>query len=268
MIVKPTLLLAATVAIVAPLIMGATPIRSYRLASLGPANTLVVFSAGASENTRSIAITGIEGNAVGIDVRPANGKLYAITNRDSIYAIDPRSGSATYVSKLSSPFGGSRATGMDFNPQTDRLRLVGPEGQNLRMNVDLGAVAIDANLSYVAGDDHNGNRPHTSAVGYTRSVPKARSTTMYSLDTSFDTLVRQDPPNDGILTTVGPLGVDCSETAGFDIVPDSRGVEHAFALCNKQLYSIDLGTGAARLLATITAAEPELLGLAILADER
>jgi hypothetical protein len=74
--------------------------------------------------------------------------------------------------------------------------------------------------------------------------------------------VLQDPPNDGVLTTVGPLGVDFGETGGFDIVTEPSGAEEAYAASGATLYAIDLNTGAARSLGTIGDGRATIVGLA------
>lgn len=256
--------LALVAASLPPLAMAASP--AFPLVALGPSNTLTLFRSDAPGSTQTVKVSAVDGTVIGIDVRSADGKLYAITTIDALYTIDPRSGAATAVSKLGSPFRGGPASAFDFNPQADRLRLIGPDGQNLRINVQLGAVAIDGTLNYTADDNHAGKRPRVSATAYTNAVPRARSTTMFNLDYGLDVLVRQEPPNDGVLTTVGPLGVDCGEAAGFDIATDAGGTDHAFAICGKTLYRVDLESGAARELGAIGAAESRFLGLAVLPD--
>ena len=66
-----------------------------------------------------------------------------------------------------------RAPGVDFNPQTDRLRVVSADGQNLRVNVTLGATAVDGALRYADGDSDAGKRPRIAASAYTHNVVDA-----------------------------------------------------------------------------------------------
>ena len=40
------------------------------------------------------------------------------------------------------------AFGVDFNPTVDRLRVVGDDGQNLRINVDNGVATADGSLNF------------------------------------------------------------------------------------------------------------------------
>jgi hypothetical protein len=77
-------------------------------------------------------------------------------------------------------------------------------------------------------------------------------TKLFDIDGALDILALQDPPNDGILATVGPLGADFASFAGFDIVSEG-GVDRAFAVSGTVLYGIDLATGAARALGTVGA---------------
>jgi hypothetical protein len=88
---------------------------------------------------------------MGIDVRPADDKLYGVTDKGQIATIDPATGQSTQVSRLSEPFvAGGRAV-VDFNPMADRRRLMGMNGTNFRINVDTGAVTRDGTLKYQAG---------------------------------------------------------------------------------------------------------------------
>ena len=45
-------------------------------------------------------ITGIAGKVLGIDVRPADGMLYAVGADGGIYTVDTKTGKATMKSKL------------------------------------------------------------------------------------------------------------------------------------------------------------------------
>ena len=240
----------------------------FDLVALTADNTLVAFRSDAVSSAHAIKITGADGTVIGIDVRPADNKLYGITEIGTLYTIDPRVGASTRVSRLSSAFRGAKASGFDFNPQSDRLRLVATTGQNLRVNVNVGAVAIDGVLTYTSDDLHAGARPSIVAAGYTNSVRAARSTVTLVIDHAFDTLVRQEPPNDGLLTTVGAIGVDCGPATGFDIVTDASGADYAFMVCETELYSLNIKTGRARSIGNIDSPATEFIGLAVLPLEK
>lgn len=223
---------------------------------------LLAFRADRPAEVRRVEPQGVSGRLIGIDRRPADGTLYGVSTTNDVYRIDPASGRAAQVSSLTVPFDGDARSGVDFNPQADRLRLVSRDGQNLRVNVMLGATAVDGALRYRDDDAGAAARPHVTAAAYTHNIPDAPDTKLFEIDADRDVLVLQDPPNDGVLVTIGALGVDFGPTGGFDIVTDSGGAEQAFAASGASLYAIDLATGAARSLGTIGDGRASVVGLA------
>ncbi|MCW1912705.1 DUF4394 domain-containing protein [Luteolibacter sp. GHJ8] len=233
------------------------------LAGLGPKNKLVLFTSSDPGSVEVIKITGLpKGEALlGIDRRPATGQLYALGKTSRLYTINTETGAATAIG--SAPFtpalSGTRF-GFDFNPTVDRIRIVSNTGQNLRAHPDTGAIAFtDLNLVYANGDAAAGATPDISGSGYTNSVsPTPLSTTLFNIDAGRDTLVTQSPPNDGVLNTVGALGLNVTNNIGFDIA-GSNGV--AYASLQKKLkfgkskraslYTVNLTTGAATLVGPI-----------------
>ena len=206
---------------------------------------------------------GVGGTLIGVDLRPSDRLLYALGSTNDLYRIDLSTGAAKLLSTLTLPFDAGSRSGLDFNPQTDRLRLVGGNGQNLRVNVDLGAAASDTPLRYASNDPHAGTRPTIAAAAYTNSVKNAETTKLFDIDAGLDVLALQDPPNAGVLATVGPLGADFGPLAGFDIVTEN-GADRAFAVAGSVLYEIDLATGSAHSLGTVGTPEgADLIGLAV-----
>jgi dipeptidyl aminopeptidase/acylaminoacyl peptidase len=218
-------------------------------------NNLLTFSS-ATPGTLSAtaAITGLQTGetVVGIDVRPATRQLYALGSTGRLYIVNPVTGAATLASTVSTALSGT-AFGVDFNPVPDRLRVTSDADQNLRINVDTGAATVDTPLAYAAGDANAGQNPNVVGSAYTNNVAGATTTTLYGIDSNRDVLVTQNPPNDGTLNTVGALGVNTSDVAGFDI---ATGSGTAFAALNTGggetgLYTINLTTGAATLVGQI-----------------
>lgn len=239
------------------------------LVGLTDGNTLVRFNSVQPGLAKSINVTGVSGTLIGIDFRPANGLLYGVTDQSFLYTIDPESGIATQVATLSTPFTGGINSGVDFNPAADRLRLVGSNDQNFRVNVDTGAVADegdgvpgDLNLAYASTDVNTGKDPNITAAAYVNSVAGATSTKLYDIDTTLDTLVVQDPPNSGALVTVGALGVDFGSRTGFDIFVDRNGINCGFAVSSSVLYAIDLATGKATSVGVVGNGRLSFFGLA------
>lgn len=227
--------------------------------------SLLAFRADRPAEVRRVAPQGVSGRLIGIDRRPADRALYGLSDTNDVYRIDPASGQVTQVSSLTVPFDGDTRSGIDFNPQADRLRLVSRDGQNVRVNVTLGATAVDGALRYQDGDAGAGARPRITAAAYTKNMADAPDTKLLEIDAERDVLVLQDPPNDGGLTTVGPLGVDFGPTGGFDIVTDAAGGDKGYAASGAALYAIDLATGAARSLGPIGDGGANVVGLAAIA---
>ena len=233
----------------------ATSMPAYKVIGLTSNNNLVRYGSNSRSFNKTLSIKEVDGNVLGIDFRPANGMLYAITDTDKIYTVDPDSGVATLVSTLSISFSGGFQSGVDFNPVADRLRLVANNGQNFRVNVDTGVVVADTPLNYNPAQDLG-----ITGAAYANSRPGVTTTKLYDLDYDADTLVIQNPPNDGVLTTVGPLGFNLPPVAGFDIVTNSNGEDAGFIVSGKSLYSVDLSTGNAALMGKLR--EGNLIGVA------
>lgn len=212
--------------------------------------TLRADTPGVFEGETMVDITGLQGGEliVGLDRRPENGVVYAVGDSSRIYTIDVATGVATPVAM--SPFTPAldgTDFGLDFNPVADRLRLISPEEQNLRLNQIDGTVAgTDAAPAYAPAPDPNaGADPNVTAAAYTRAVMGA--TTLFDLDSGVDALVTQDLMSQQ-LATVGPLGVDIVDGNGFDIV--SR--------FNQQFGALDTGgLGTAPGLYSINAFTPQ-----------
>lgn len=259
------------------------------LFGLTKGNVLVGFDAASPDQATTIKVTGVDGNLIGIDTRPADGMLYGVTDTNKIYTIDTNTGAATLKSTISPiPFNAGQLSGVDFNPIPNLLRLVGSNDQNLRLNVDNGQVSDgdtiqagiqpDGTLFYGKGDPNEGKDPNITAAAYTNSFfpsPRAGRTTLYNIDSNLDILVTQgsanfqagDPntpisPNKGQLLTVGSLGVDISPTAGFDIVSPGNGINVTYLASGSTLYSVDLTTGAATSLGTVGNGSFDFIGLA------
>ena len=227
-----------------------------QLVALTDDNTLVSFSSDNPGESQFTNVTGVEGFLLGIDTRPANGSIYGLDTQNNIYTIDADSGEANYVSTLDVPFEGGTISGFDFNPVADRLRLVGDNDQDFRINVDTGEVIVDGMLAFADGDENTGVNPNVTAAAYTNSFDGTVSTQLYDIDTLLNNVVLQDPPNDGTLVTVGDLGIDFDTLGGFDIVSAVEGDNTAYAVSNTTLYEIDLSTGEASDLGTIGSDNP------------
>src|SRR6266511_5155859 len=109
-------------------------------------------------------------------------------------------------------------TTVDFNPVADRLRVMGSDGTILRVNVDDGKATVDGSHKYKEGDANAGKTPKVVAGAYINSAKGAKATSLYNIDAATGALVAQAPPNDGVLNTVGSLGMAVSGPVAFNIV--------------------------------------------------
>src|SRR5262249_40186620 len=137
------------------------------LYALNADNVLFVLAPGATSFTRLFRVTTTNGNLIGIDFRPADRLLYAVTDAGGIYTINLTSGAATLVSNLTTPtpFSGGYQSLMDFNPVLSAIRLIGSNSQNyavVNSGGNLNVTAIQTNLSYAAGDVNAGVSPSVS----------------------------------------------------------------------------------------------------------
>jgi hypothetical protein len=241
---------------------------AYALTVRNGAETIVGFNEAAPRAILSdAAVTGLQPGEtlLGIDFRPANGLLYGVGSSNRLYAINPVTGAATAVGsgEFAVPLTPG-AAGLDFNPTVDRIRFVNQAGQNARLNPDTGAIVdfdtltggiqLDANLAYRSGDPNFGNPGAAGGAAYVNNFPGATSTTLFAIDTNLDVLVRQDPPNNGVLNTIGSLGIDAGTVLGFD-VRSVGGNETALAAIDvggvSSLYNINLTTGQASIVGQI-----------------
>src|SRR6185503_19419187 len=99
------------------------------------------------------------------------------------------------------------------------------DGSNLRINVDDGKTTVDGTLKYKDGDAQAGKTPKVVAGAYTNSTnPKPAATALYDIDDAGH-LLSQAPPNDGVLNTIGMLGVKLNGATALKIV--NKGEENA-----------------------------------------
>ena len=225
--------------------------------------TLVWFDTDKPEITKTVEVTGVD-RLHGIDVRPADGKLYGVAGDGTIVTIDLESGAAAAGSKLSSMLPEGASASVDFNPVADRLRVMGSDGTNLRAHPDTGEVTVDGSLKFEAGDASAEMAPKVVATAYLNSFGKPEKTAMYDINAD-GTFIQQTAPNDGTLKTIGKLGIDGADTFAFDIQTTADGVNTAWLAAGGALYKVNIETGAAEKSADMTGGDQPIRDLAILA---
>ena len=213
-----------------------------------------------------VGSVGLAGGAMllGFDVRPSDGRLYGVTPDGAIVTVDPKTGMWEKVSQLSEALPAGVPVAVDFNPVADCLRIVAANGMSLRVNVLDGKAVVDGSLKFAETDAHKGMTPSVMAVGYTNSVAGTKETALFDIDTAHGVLVRQAPPNDGVLSTVGSLGVKLDGSVAFDIWSDGKGMNVGWLLHGGRLHAVDLATGAAAAPVSIAGLTGRIIDIAIL----
>jgi outer membrane protein assembly factor BamB len=234
------------------------------IVALSGDSTLTVFDTKSLQAAKSMPVTGINGRIAGIDMRPSDGMLYALSADGTVYTVDAKSGQATLKVKLETMLAANVSASVDFNPAADRLRIIGSDGMSLRANVDDGKVTKDGNLKYAEGDKAAGKTPVVTAAAYSNSVKGTKETALYDIDSALGTFLKQAPPNDGILVTMGSLGVKANGIA-FDIGTDASGKNTGFALIGDTLHTVDIATGAAVVTGKVKGLPAGVRDVAVLA---
>ncbi|MVN78526.1 DUF4394 domain-containing protein [Hymenobacter sp. HMF4947] len=254
------------------------PAITGQLAYALAGTNLITFDTGAPSTIRtSVGITGVDATQTlaGLDVRPLNNSLYGLgynaaaatgVANAQLYSINAVSGVATPIGAAVRLELGTGSIGFDFNPTVDRIRVVGANRNNYRLNPTNPATGIlaatDGQVAYTTGT----NTPSIGAVAYTNSFMGASATsgtTLFNYDEALNVLNTQataNPPADGQLTTIGSSGIAVNTTApnvDLDIYSTGVGANTAYLVANTgtsantSLYTVNLATGAATLVGAI-----------------
>lgn len=225
------------------------PASAEQIAGLTFDQRIVTFDSGSPMTINSaFAIAGLVAGdtLLGIDLRPANGTLYGVSQAGRVYTLTT-SGVASLVSTLSAlPVGTD--FGIDFNPVPDRLRIISAGDQNLRANVATGSTTVDSAITAVGGGAID-----IIGTAYTNSLPGGTApatTQIYGIDSITDSLVTSVAPNGGVYSAVGSLGVGLTNNnnVGFDI---SGRTGIAYFSIDSAFYTVSLATGRASFVDTI-----------------
>ncbi|MDQ3121186.1 MAG: DUF4394 domain-containing protein [Actinomycetota bacterium] len=255
--IRPLLVIAALLS-AAGLGNAATANAAELLYGVDTQNRLVTFNGETPTAISRIAFTGLPAGEqiVGLDVRPLNKQVVALSSASRLYRIDVATGAATAIGAAPlTPALSGASFGFDFNPTVDRIRATSDTRQNLRLHPDTGATAfVDGTLTYAAGDAGASATPRIVGSAYTNSVAGATTTTLFDIDAGRDFLTIQNPPNNGTLVSVGALGVDAGDSAGFDISAVDGVAYAALQVApsvSSGLFRIDLTSGRATLVGRI-----------------
>ena len=286
---RRTLALAAVAASAVGLAVAAVTAGSPAVADTPPAtfvglvngNALVQFQEDTPAQFDSLVL--ISGLAPGevvmsIDGRPGTGQLLALAvsptggaTDGKLYWVDPDTGAATPTGTPTFDVDDTALrTTIDINPTVDRLRVVGSDRQNVRVNPNNGALAVtDTDLVYPTLPV--GLEPVVS-IAYDRNVAASAAggiTTLYGISQSGSLVtiggVNSTPsPNLGQVFAVGALGVSPDdEHIGFDITAQNNAYASMTVGGDTGLYSVNLATGAAALVGNIGNGDLAIRDLAV-----
>jgi hypothetical protein len=248
-----------------------TYVSSATFYGLGTENTIHTYRSGPpATEVSSVAITGLrDGESVrAIDIRPATRVLYGITNMNFIYTINPTTGVATRVSQTPfTPALDGTTVGFDFNPATDRIRVITDKNQYLWIS------PVTGQVTSTAGASLSGPAVAINGSAFSNNYSGTMGTTLYNVDVLGDKLYRQSATG-GTQFLVGSTGLDINGEGGFDIA--RSGFAYAVLLARStststvgtsagedqeayRLYSIDLRSGRAKSLGKVR----PMIGIAV-----
>lgn len=235
---------------------------NFPLYALNTNNVILILRPGETTFSRLVKVTAADGNLIGIDFRPADRRLYALSDKGTIYTIALGSanlGAVTRVSSMSPRFDGGYQSLMDFNPVVDAIRFIASDNDNYAVVKDAGGIlnttAVQTSLTYPTGDVNAGKDPNIACGSYTNNVAGAAVTIFYAIDYNTDQFVTIAPAapggssatGGGRLQTIGnlvtPTGarINFSPNTDCDIYTNSSGVNTVYGVSGRSLFSIDLG---------------------------
>jgi|SynMetStandDraft_2_1070026.scaffolds.fasta_scaffold01546_7 hypothetical protein len=218
----------------------AAPVAADTAIGLAGDRTLVMIDLAAGQVTGMTEID-YSGRIHGIDYRPSNSSLIAVTDTFEVVEIDPQTGSWSAVVTMDTPLevAEGAAVIVDINPAADALRFMSGT-TNHRVNLSSGAVMVDGSLTFTDGTE---GTPMVGATAYSNSYGMPESTAMYNIDTDRGALLRQTAPNDGDNAMIGASGVMFEGPVAFDIVTDAEGTNTAWLSANGALHTLSLDDG-------------------------
>ena len=200
-----------------------------------------------------VAISGLAGgeNIVGMDFRPADGQLYALTDQAHLYVVDTTTGAlsgsitlaASSADSVAPTYSGLQGThfGVEFGSADDTLRVQSDAGQNLRVNPADGTVSADPTLN------DGGTPVAIVSTAMTNPYAGATSSLQYGIDVAGNRLLRQTSQNGSQQLRGALTGGPFEPTAGFDVAGGENGLTVAalmpVGMTTSTLYRVNLGNG-------------------------
>src|SRR5207344_1926245 len=181
----------------------------------------------------------------------------------SIVTIEVKTGKWQKKSQLTEALTKDATFSVDFNPVADRMRILSSTGMSLRVNVEDGKATVDGSLKYAEADANKGKQPMVTAGAYSNSYAGTKETALYDIDAGNGTFVRQAPPNDGILNTIGNLAAKADGGVAFDIWSDGKGGNTGWLLAGGVLHTVDIATGVTKSVGKIAGLKGKIGDIAV-----
>jgi hypothetical protein len=260
---KPTnaILTVAVAALATSAVSSAS--QAAMLAALQDGKSIVWIDTDQKKVTGSVKLDG-GASLIGFDVRPSDGKLYGVTPDGVIVTIDVKTGKWEKKSQISEALPKMATFAVDFNPVADRMRILSSTGMSLRINVEDGKATVDGALKYAEADANKGKQPKVTAGAYSNSYAGTKETALYDIDAANGTFVRQAPPNDGTLNTIGKPGANIDGDIAFDIWSDGKGGNTGWLLAGGTLYMVDIAAGTTTSVGKISGLKGKIGDIAVL----
>lgn len=254
-----------------------------QFAALSSTGSLFRFNfTGATPTTGSVAsvtqssVTLAEGGTlIGLDYRVSNDTLYAFSTLNNLYTISfsGSAATATLLGALTNAQGApiSFATGpsgFDINPLTGAISLLGggdDQSVTITPNAPPTGVIAPQTVGYRPASDPNaGTNPNVGGAAWSANQAGAGAVPqLFAIDYNLDILVQANGAN---LRTIGSLGQNFGANVGFDILTVDS-IDYSFVTSGSDLYTIDLATGSASLLASnVGGLGTQLVGLTALPE--
>jgi hypothetical protein len=205
-------------------------------------NTLVAYNAKNVKTTvssvnlqnLSIAETNKE-RILSISFRPHSGELYGLSNLGKIYIINVSTGFCKAVAnKAFTPALDDPNASIDFDPTTDKIRLITIKG--LHLSIDPQTLETEKLADVPL---------NIFGISYNNAFAGAETSTLYNIDYIANKLFKQEGT---ALQEIGNLETILGTTVSFDINADNK---NALAVSKTtegtRLFAIDLTTGKATL---------------------
>lgn len=135
-------------------------------------NKLVTIDTATATVTTAAELSGVS-RIAGIDWRPADKSLYAVTESGEVLRVDLAAGSAKVVATTATMLPIAGPVAMDFNPMADKLRLMSGT-TNHRINPDTGETTVDGALHFAPEAQVGEAMPMIVATAYANSFGKPR----------------------------------------------------------------------------------------------